>query len=443
MISRTTKYMALLVILMLVFLLCMAISAQEDEIPDDSQVNLVSAVELSAVHADINVEGAPIISPDASTLIWNEQRGHAVCLYTFANETTECSPYPEDLTGIINMAWSPDSNYVAFTENFPRNFHESDIWIYSIENGRFHNITNDDVWRGDFIKAGGEDATIDLHPLWNPENGDLYFFRTVRGEDTSTNTIQRFAADELLSGDMPEMVLDLAQYIETPYTVYSYDDYDNFPSAVISADGKQLAILIRPHDPEVAQWGVWLSDLGSGTLEQIITLGDMKNPVFHIEGSMEDALLTPNGIAWIANDGLIVTITDPTRAAVMPNNVLYYDIETEALSILVDFSDIEDPSQYLIADNDGMAPIAYEPRIVAISPNSNAIYYTGNPRYSQDVSIMALPPSEDGDMPTRIQFFDEGDDVSTYPYMRPSVGANDEHILMIMLGWMFTFERTE
>jgi hypothetical protein len=433
----------IIVILLLIFVFGIPASAQEDEIPDDSQVNLVSAVELSVVHADINVRGGPIISPDASTLIWNEQNGNWVCLYRLNNGTFECSPYPEELTSIVNMAWSPDSKYVAFTENLYHRMDESDIWILSVEDGRFHNITDDDVWRGDFMRSGGEDATIDLHPLWNPENGDLYFFRTIRGEDVYESTIQRFEADKLLSGDMPEMALDLTQYIDSPYTVYTYDGDDNFPSAIISPDGKQLAILIRPDKDEAAQWGVWLSDLGSGTLEHVITLDDMNNPAFHAEGFMEDFYLTPNGIAWIGNDGLIVTMNEPTYRPTMPNNVLYYDIETEALSILVDFSDIENISQYLIAGDDGMAPIAYEPRIVAISPNNNAIYYTGNPSYSQDISIMALPPSEDGDMPTRIQFFDEGDDISIYPIMLTGVGADDEHILMIMLGFLFTFERAE
>jgi hypothetical protein len=431
----------IIVILLLILLFGMPASAQEDEIADDSQVNLVSAVELSAVHADINVQGGPIISPDASTLIWDDSRVDGLCLYTFSNGTIECTPYPENLRSIFNMTWSPDSKYVAFTENFPYIRNESDVWIFSVEERRFYDITNDDVWGADFLRAAGEDATIDLHPFWNPENGDLYFFRSIVGVNSSINTVQRFDAGKLLSGDTPEIVIDLAKCIDSPATVYIYDDYDNFPSAVISADGKQLAILIRPHEPEAAQWGVWLSDLGSGTLEQVITLGDMRNPAFHAEGSMEDALLTPNGITWIGNDGLIVTISDPTRAAIMPNNVLYYDIETEALSILVDFSDIEGAALYATTNDDGMAPIAYEPRIVAISPNNNAIYYTGNPRFSRDVSVLSLPPAEDGNMATRFEFFNE--DMSIYPYMRSSVGENDDHIRMIMIGMLFTFERTE
>jgi hypothetical protein len=129
------------------------------------------------------------LSPDGALLAIPDQK-QGMCIYRFATKQTDCTPWPDSdqlkfrpSGRYSTYVWSPDSQHIAFTESLFDRLLESDLWLFDVATNEFTNRTNDNVYGGGaLLKPQDKPAPLDYLPTWNPANGDLYFFRSVRSQ---------------------------------------------------------------------------------------------------------------------------------------------------------------------------------------------------------------------------------------------------------------------
>lgn len=87
-----------------------------------------------------------------------------------------CAEDPEEPVDERNIAWSPDSQRLAFTEDFVRLLRESDIWTLDAESGETRDLTEDGPQPSPRQEA--LQGVVDLAPTWLPDGSALLFART-------------------------------------------------------------------------------------------------------------------------------------------------------------------------------------------------------------------------------------------------------------------------
>jgi Tol biopolymer transport system component len=142
-----------------------------------------------------------MLSPDGRALAARTENS-SLCVFDAATlEQRSCSAN----SGIdpASLAWSPDGSRVAWTENWSRNFQESDIWVMDVATGASTNLTDDGL-DGSLMGDQAKQATVDTVPAWTADGSALLFARTDR--DRSATGLYRIAA----AGGTPERVATLA-----------------------------------------------------------------------------------------------------------------------------------------------------------------------------------------------------------------------------------------
>ena len=115
--------------------------------------------QVSAVVGDEQVY-LPALSPDGAQIAWFNQTGRGldhngqICLLTFDTAAQQCYPFPagEFLGYPYQLQWSPDNSRIAFSENPIQLGYDSDIWVLTVADGSYANLTNDDV-TGDWVTS--------------------------------------------------------------------------------------------------------------------------------------------------------------------------------------------------------------------------------------------------------------------------------------------------
>lgn len=127
-----------------------------------------------------------LVAPDGTKYAYINPRDF--CIFSLEEEELGCVNI-EVVRGldVKSVRWSPDSRYLAFTEDFLRRFVDSDIWLVDTEELSLVNLTNDFVDRLEISDAawGGNQ---DFSPIWLAD-GRLAFFRLNRTDGEFTNTI--------------------------------------------------------------------------------------------------------------------------------------------------------------------------------------------------------------------------------------------------------------
>jgi hypothetical protein len=145
-----------------------------------------------------------LLSPDGTTIA--HLGGPDLCLYdvdTFAERW--CRDLGDDMRGVdrSSLRWSPDSRYLAATEDFFRMFRKPSIWLVEAETGSIRNLT---PLADEDVSMGGDTwPDLDLLPTFDMD-GDtpvLYFLRLMKRDD-----------------------------VELPPTLYRFDDLDGEPVEV-------------------------------------------------------------------------------------------------------------------------------------------------------------------------------------------------------------------
>lgn len=135
------------------------------------------------------------LAPDGERFVY--LNGEEMCLYLKDAEDPErCVEYRDTLRGLDpeSIVWSPDSRYIAFTENFFIYLVDADIWVWDTTTDAFQDLTDDgdyrveigaDVWKG-----------IDVTPTWL-DDGRIVFLRygTVAADDVIRPEVYAIAPD--------------------------------------------------------------------------------------------------------------------------------------------------------------------------------------------------------------------------------------------------------
>jgi hypothetical protein len=320
------------------------------------------------------------------------------------------------------MSWSPDSATLAFNETLFDAFYESDIWTHDPANLTVSDRTDDgfDRFPLDDENAG---ALLDYAPTWNPANGDLYFFRSQRinGE----YTLQLYLLP--LSRTEPKLVGDFSADLPV-LSIYQ--------PPVISPDGTRMAMIVLAQNyREDDRSGIWIINLGDGSLEQVATLDDLQGGM---PEWLEEYMLLPDSVAWAGDTALVVTAIDLQFSTTITQNAYYLDLAADTIQPLVDFTDI-DSTRALFEENDeGLFPALRIPRGGAVTPDGMAWVYVGTARQVTEEGLVwavNLPP--DGSEPRVIGTIDRYE-VGPWTESRNSFASDGNRALI--WGYVLEFE---
>jgi dipeptidyl aminopeptidase/acylaminoacyl peptidase len=376
-----------------------------------------------ALHqARLSPDGAMIAIPDPK---------QGMCLYRFATKGVTCTPWPDSDErkfrpggSYSTYSWSPDSQYIAFTESLFDFFLESDLWLYDVATGEFSNRTNDNVY-SDVLRSQEQKPPLDYLPMWNPANGDLYFFRSFRAQDQITSELFLFP----LKRETPKSVRDITEPALPTWSV--------FRPAAIAPDGNAVALIALASKRGDPKSGIWLLNLKDGRLDQIATVDDFKNGLPAWAKEDNRSALWPEAIAWANNGGLLIRAIDAQFATgSVGYNAFYLDVAARKLTPLADFSDIPDRAALFKLDENDTSPQMRMPRAAAAAPDGSAVLYI-QMDISRRGAISMLPLPLDGSKPVQLATIDEFK-VSQAATAPPQMSADGKALLW---GYLVQFSK--
>jgi Tol biopolymer transport system component len=374
-----------------------------------------------------------MVSPDGSAIAYGKQTGRLanktrqLCVYTFADANKVCYEVPEAYNGSpYQLVWSPDSAYIAFTENPLQLGFESDIWLVDIAEGTFTNLTDDGAegaWRTLDV-----DYALDYLPTWDQSSGDLYFWRSVpSGDFAITLELYRISPD----GGDAELVRDLTEDLKQQLIRFDYEKYYMDGPSAVSPDGTKLVLTSTSfEDVYDLQNGLWLIDLTDDTAppQQLADMDDFQSalPVW------QQFPAIPMGLSWTSDSaGVVVLATSEDTHT--PMNVFYYvDAETGDITPVVDFSGLEEVDAYFepMDGSEGLPARYYSPWTASLSPLGDKLLMYNDLAGLPGMMAALLPP--DGNLP---RFIYESETSSSALVTRSSRGSDGK---VLMYGFMFT-----
>jgi len=157
------------------------------------------------------------------------------CVYDRSGAPHSCLPRPDDLRFVVSPRWSPDGQYIAFTDHEPlRNFDDSDLWIWDTHSGHFTHLTADGDLPSALALLSGADAnagpfsTVDMLPRFSSD-GQLYFLRLAESGGNATAAIYRIP----VTGGTAELVTPITANIRETGTPIAWDIAPDGQTAVI------------------------------------------------------------------------------------------------------------------------------------------------------------------------------------------------------------------
>ncbi len=338
------------------------------------------------------------ISPDGSFIAWFAQTGRRadrtgqICLFTFANADKTCHDMPtgEFRDWPYQLQWSPDSTMIAFTENPVQLGNDSDVWVFTVADGSYQNLTDDGVtgsWRGQ------ADALIDYLPAWNAADGSIVFWRVV-----PLGSLQfEIGLYKVTPGSEAELVRDLTADLGQQLPIFQQESFYMDGFSAVSPDGSSLAAIVTGFDQFGAQQpGLWQIDLADSAAApaQLMTFADYQTAVPTWPG----VPASPVGLSWTAN-GALVTVGFSNLGNSTPFMVFYYvDPAAGTFTPVVDFSGIEDASAYFATAPDSNLPWrAYSPWSGSLSPAGDQLLMVNDLGGTMGLFTANLPPT--GELP--------------------------------------------
>lgn len=340
------------------------------------------------------------ISPDGAYIAWFNQTGRRadrtgqICLFTFANADKTCHDMP---TGAFRdwpyqLQWSPDSTMIAFTENPIQLGNDSDIWVFTVADGSFQDLTDDGVvgsWRSN------PDALIDYLPAWNPADGSIVFWR-VQAQSFPTVEVGLY---KVTPGGQAEQIRDLTEALPQQLPLFQQESFYMDGFSALSPDGSKLAAIVAGFDQFGAmQPNLWVIDLADATVAptQVMTFADYQSAIPAWPGIPAN----PVGLSWTADGAGIVTVGFSNMGNSTPFMVFYYvDPAAGTFTPVVDFSSIEDSSAYFAtAPGSNLPWRAYSPWSGSLSPAGNQLLMINDLTGSMGLFTATLPPT--GELPT-------------------------------------------
>lgn len=349
--------------------------------------------------AEFNLIGRAWLSPDSSKIAWQDEKNTAgenvrrptLCLFARAEADLNCTPLPDNYRSDLNwLVWSGDSQRLFFTESALIFLDESDVWEMEIASGTITDRTDDQSLNNPLRReAGDPPALMDYDTNWNAARNELYFLRSVYSDDEERRiTLELF---RLANGDTAEQVRDLTD--DLPRLSIMAD-------MAFSPDGGRVALVVNPVGaPDSEGGGLWLLDLDSGDLKHTATMSALHGTP---ASEFQDGVLIgfmPYDAAWADDDGVVVYLYNQIYEHLFSVLVVYVNVETGAVTRLIDISDLTERDMLQEPDDAGHLPRHYWPRRGLVSPDGGTFFYLHMERPGEDIHISALPLPPDGSPP--------------------------------------------
>lgn len=354
---------------------------------DSSAPMLVSAKHIQEFASDGERIRYAALSSDGSRIAWLNDGGEELCLASVADSDTTCYPFAENLatTGRYSpLSWSPDGSTIITSESFFDQLVDSDLWAFDTASSTFTNRT-DDGYYGGYLKMP-ESGLVDYLPTWNPATGDLYFFRTPH--KASSNDTLEIELYQLPATGEATLKRDFGALLPV-LSVYR--------PAVVSPDGTRLAFLVLPQNLlENPATGVWILDLETGSTSQVSSLADLQSGLPQFADPQKP--LIPNFVQWAGNEALVIESHDLAGVGVVVQNSYYVDLSSETVSAIIDYSDVQQQTDFLTESENDEPPVkALSPLAGIALPDGNGYVYIGSSVDNSQGYVwwQALPPTDE------------------------------------------------
>ena len=366
-------------------------------------VALDSAAPVTQIVGEKNAYLATV-SPDGQYIAYGKQSGKRrdrvlqLCVYEYEKATKQCYDLsPDDFNGYpYQFQWSPDSRYIAFSENPVQLGSESDIWLFDRESGAFSNLTDDGLvgaW-SQFV-GDSQPPMLDYLPMWHPSDGQIYFWRIAPlGNMRFTIGLYRIAP----AGGDPEQVRDLTASFAAQAPLFDYEAlFLDGVSAIAPAGDTVAALMSSVNDMGSYQQSLWLIDIS----------GDDAAPQ-QLAGPDQFATAVPEwvyyppqaqGLIWTGDSAGIVVVANTSAGTMMPFQVYYYvDAASAEVTPLVDFSGLEEMDSYSDpAPGSDLPWRAYSPWTGSLSPQGDTLLMIND--LGGTIALFSAPLPPTGDLP--------------------------------------------
>ena len=338
------------------------------------------------------------VSPDGRMMAWARQtgsgkdRGRELCLFTFSDAGKECYAVEGYTSYPYQLSWSPDSDFIAFTEDPVTLGDESDIWLFKVADKVFINRTNDGV-TGSFHYAmdQGQTFNIDYLPMWNKFDGHLYFWRSRPTSTVFEPTLQLWKLPP--AGGEPEMLADLSETFRGQLLLFQYDKFFLDGVSSISPDGTKIAMAVMAYAQAVdsPNNGLWLVDLANkeAAPKQLANITDFQSgmpPWAYVPA-------LPLGLTWTGDSQAVVVFCNSNDVQIPLNLVYHVDAASGEVRAIIDWSEEDDREAFNTQPNDvGIPPRYYSPWSASLLPGGNTLVMYNNWAGVATVTAMPLPP---------------------------------------------------
>lgn len=408
--------------------------AEEPAEAETLPAGVVSIESVRRVTSVVNESEAPFaaISPDGSRIAWFNQTGRrsdragVLCIFTFANADKTCHPIARDLfrDWPYQLQWSPDSSMIAFTENPVDLGNDADIWLFTLADGAFQNLTDDGVV-GSWRQAG--DVSIDYLPSWNPVDGSIVFWRVKPMGFMDFDV----ALYKVAPGGEAELVRDLTEYLSTRVLVFNQERFFLDGFSAVSPDGAKVAALVSAFNEFGAlRPDLWVIDLNNADAEPtlVMSFDDYQSAIPDWTGIPA----SPSGLSWTADSAGIVSIAVSDMGNSTPFTVFFYsDLASGESTPVVDFSGVEDSTMYFDSAPGSTLPWrAYSPWTGSLSPSGAKLLMLNDLAGRMALFTSPLPPT--GDLPGVAESAEES--IAS----RVTRSSRADNGLMLMYGLLLT-----
>lgn len=376
-----------------------------------SEITYGQVVSISDLIDEVDPRTA-MLAPDGTRIAWFDRRDDGgICVYELAAESTQCQTLPETFASAAPyVLWSPDSRYVAFTQDGLRYFHEPDIWVFDTENQVFSNRTDDGINRWRLLRppqAGDSPGPLwfDHTFTWGPD-GNIYFMRfnapdaAEFGEGTSG--LYRISP----SDGEAELIRDLTNNF-VRLSIYQQQEYNLNGAMAVSPDASQIAFIVMENDFNSTANGVWLMPLsGDKAPHQVVRAIHLKGGTTEVFRNTE-AFLIPMGLAWTPDQtGLYMLAHNPQYTTDATTILYHVNVKTGTVTPLTDFSGYTRDELFSVDETTGHTPFYNVPRAAVMSPDGTTPLVFHREVSGGEAGLTALTFSEDGVESTTLFEFD-------------------------------------
>lgn len=382
------------------------------------------------------------LAPDGSAIAWFDRAGDgAVCLFTLADQSTVCTPMPEELRlSPPLIQWSPNSDYIAFADDLYRLFRESDFILYDVAEGWIFNRTDDGFADWNFISPDDDEGPgpvwLDAVFTWGPDN-QLYFIRDTFPTSTSDRDdmwtgLFRMAPD----GGEPELLWDLTGMF-APFPVYPGQEFSLDGVIAVSPDASQVAVLVREQDFESPRNGIWVVDVSGENQPQHILDSSILNMGLpeDVREELQNRVL-PTALAWDA-EGTGIYLLANTHGMTTPNYAFayYLEVETGQLIVLNPLTGISESDLVVVDPDTGRSPQFQMARAAVLAPDGQGLLVLNQDPISRAVGISSLRVV-DGEIEQELLY--AVNDAGFVPSLSATVASDGTALLW---GFLFTPEQ--